>query len=66
MPSDFLEQLSERIILGDGAMGTQLQALSSHADGCLDALNIDEEPAARRLVSEVHESYRDAGAEDLR
>ena len=65
MPSDFLEQLSERIILGDGAMGTQLQALSSHADGCLDALNIDEEPAARRLVSEVHESYRDAGAEIL-
>lgn len=65
MPSGLLEQLSDRILLSDGAIGTRLQALTRNYDGSLDALNIDKDFAIRGLVRKVHESYRDAGSDIL-
>ncbi len=58
--SKFLELLSISSIplLGDGAMGTMLNARGVGFEACFDALNL-ENPA---LVSEVHRAYIDAGA----
>ncbi|MBV9150023.1 MAG: methionine synthase [Candidatus Eremiobacteraeota bacterium] len=66
MPS-YLELLSERIVLFDGAMGTQVMALEPDAatfggaqyHGCNEALVLAD-PA---LIERIHESYFDAGAD---
>jgi len=65
MRPKLLELLAERVVLSDGAMGTRLQALMRDYEGCLDALNTDHDPSVRDLVRQVHESYRDAGADIL-
>jgi homocysteine S-methyltransferase len=46
-------------ILGDGAMGTMLNARGLNFEQCLDALNLSR-PA---LVAEIHRAYIDAGAQ---
>ncbi len=46
-------------ILGDGAMGTMLNARGVNFEQCLDALNLTR-PA---LVAEIHRAYIDAGAQ---
>jgi homocysteine S-methyltransferase len=60
-PSRFLSWLEERRqpLLGDGAMGTLLNARGVGFDQCFDALNLTN-PA---LVGEIHRAYIEAGAQ---
>ena len=59
--SKFLSLLeSSRLpLLGDGAMGTQLNARGISFNQCLDALNLAE-PA---MVGEIHRAYIEAGSQ---
>jgi methionine synthase I (cobalamin-dependent)/5,10-methylenetetrahydrofolate reductase len=57
--SEFAEQLSRRVLVADGAMGTQLYARGVFINRCYDELNL----SAPALVREVHEEYVKAGAE---
>ena len=67
--TDYLQQLSERVLVFDGAMGTQIMALELTADdfggvryqGCNEALVLTRPD----IVSRIHESYLDAGADVL-
>ncbi len=60
-PSGFLSQLSttNAPLLGDGAMGTLLNARGVGFDQCFDQLNLSQ-PA---LVAAVHRDYIEAGAQ---
>ena len=55
----FLQQISERTLLADGAMGTMLHARGMGFDKCFDELNLTN-PAA---VAEIHREYIEAGAQ---
>jgi homocysteine S-methyltransferase len=57
----FLEMLrgTELPLLGDGAMGTMLNARGAGFDQCFDALNL-EQPG---LVAEIHRAYVEAGSQ---
>jgi len=62
----FLDALSSRVLIGDGAMGTQLQSFDLDVDkdflgleGCNEILN-DTRPDVLR---QIHRAYFDAGAE---
>jgi 5-methyltetrahydrofolate--homocysteine methyltransferase len=65
--SDYLRLLSERVVLFDGAMGTQLMALELSAGdfggerylGCNEALVLTRP----EIVREIHRSYLAAGAD---
>ena len=59
MKSPFLAALEERILLGDGAMGTLLFARGVPQSACLEALVLDQPDVVRR----VHEDYVAAGAD---
>jgi len=59
MRSPFLERLERGVILGDGAMGTQLYARGVPYERCFDELNLTD-PA---LIQRVHREYIRAGAE---
>jgi methionine synthase I (cobalamin-dependent) len=61
MTSPLLNLLSERVLVGDGAMGTRLQSLVGDRQQCLDSLNLD--PAFSEIVAVVHRSYLEAGAD---
>lgn len=54
-----LLETSSLPVLGDGAMGTMLNARGVNFEQCLDALNLTR-PA---LVAEIHRAYIDAGAQ---
>ena len=61
----FLNALRERVLIGDGAMGTQLQAVELDLDkdflgleGCNEILN-ETRPDVLR---DIHRAYFDAGA----
>ncbi len=54
---DFLERV--RVVLLDGAMGTEFYDRGFYLNQCYDALNL----SAARIVSEIHESYVRAGAQ---
>lgn len=56
---NFLEILSTKTILADGAMGTMLHSRGVSFEKCFDELNITN-PAA---VAEIHREYIEAGAE---
>ena len=59
---DFREALdSDRVVLFDGAMGTELYRRGVFVNRCYDALSLDEP----ELVREIHRDYRRAGAEVL-
>ena len=60
-PAKFLTLLREsrQPILGDGAMGTQLNARGVGFEECFDAVNLSN-PA---LVSRIHQEYIEAGAQ---
>jgi len=66
MPS-YLDLLRERIVLYDGAMGTQVMALEPDAarfggaqyHGCNEALVLGDP----QLIEHIHESYLEAGAD---
>jgi homocysteine S-methyltransferase len=57
--SKFLELLSDRTLLADGAMGTVLHARGIGFDKCFDELNLTN-PGA---VAEIHRAYIEAGAQ---
>jgi len=53
--------LKKSVLLGDGALGTQLQKLSGKADVLPESFNLTE--AGREMVGKVHEEYIRAGAQ---
>ena len=56
---EFREQLSQRVLVADGAMGTMLYSKGVFINRCYDELNL----SAPALVRELHEEYVKAGAE---
>lgn len=56
---NFWERLKEGVIIGDGAMGTQLYEKGISKEHCYDELNLSNP----KIVQEIHRSYVDAGAE---
>ncbi len=59
MKRDIREELAERIVLADGAIGTMLYTKGIFINTCFDELNLTR-PS---LVQELHESYINVGAE---
>lgn len=57
----FLEELNNRVILFDGAMGTMLYSRGIYLNQCFDHVNITNP----RLVKEIHMGYANAGADVL-
>ena len=58
MHTSFLEALSQQVVLGDGAIGTMLQARGLPAGTLPEAWNLSQPEAVR----DVHRAYVDAGA----
>ena len=59
MRAPFLERLEHRVLVGDGAMGTELYARGVAFSHSFDGLNL----ASPQIVKDVHLSYVKAGAE---
>lgn len=59
--SEFLKALDERVVVGDGAMGTQIYAKGVPLGRSYDELNLSRPD----LVREIHREYLEAGAEVL-
>ena len=59
---DFLDELQQRILPGDGAMGTALMDAGVAADACLEELSVSRAEAVRA----VHEQAIRAGARLIR
>jgi homocysteine S-methyltransferase len=57
-PMDFLDELQHRVLIGDGAMGTELLAHGVPQGRCLEELCVSEPD----IVRGVHERYIEAGA----
>ena len=57
----FLEALDQRVLVCDGAMGTQLYARGIFLNRCFDELNLTQPD----LVAEIHHDYVRAGADVL-
>ena len=63
--TDLLDALSQRVLVGDGAMGTQLQAADltlddfNHLEGCNEILN-ETRPD---VIEQIHRNYFEAGAD---
>ena len=58
---NFLDSLAQRILVCDGAIGTELRKRISANLPCVDACNIHDEHADR--VVEIHKAYADVGAD---
>lgn len=61
MPHSFLDALRERVLICDGAMGTQLYAQGVFVNRAFEELNLTQPD----LVLAVHDSYVRAGADVL-
>src|SRR5687767_1520841 len=59
--ADLLRALDERVVVGDGAMGTQIYAKGVTIGRCFDELNLTHP----HLVRIIHREYADAGADFL-
>src|SRR5512143_200659 len=57
----FLEEISRRVLVCDGAMGTMLYSKGVFVNRCFESLNLSEPD----LVAEVHQAYVRAGADVL-
>ena len=57
--SRFLEELNKRILVMDGAMGTQLMERGVRPEDCFDAVNLNKP----EMVEAVHKTYVEAGAD---
>ncbi len=55
----FLDALTSRVLIGDGAMGTALHERGVSFDECMEVLNSSD----RKAVREVHRDYLHAGAD---
>jgi homocysteine S-methyltransferase len=58
---EFRDQLSSRVIVADGAMGTMLYSRGVFINRCFDELNLSQPD----LVRQIHQEYVKAGAEIL-
>ena len=58
---EFREQLSRRVMVADGAMGTMLYSKGVFINRCYDELNL----SAADMVRQIHQEYAKAGAEIL-
>src|SRR5215467_8286517 len=58
---EFREQLSRRVMVADGAMGTMLYARGVFINRCFDELNL----SSPDMVRQIHQEYVKAGAEIL-
>src|SRR5438270_9326207 len=58
---EFREQLSRRILVADGAMGTMLYSRGVFINRCFDELSL----SAADMVRQIHQEYVKAGAEIL-
>ncbi|RMD93042.1 MAG: bifunctional homocysteine S-methyltransferase/methylenetetrahydrofolate reductase [Calditrichaeota bacterium] len=58
---NFLEELNQRVILFDGAMGTMLYNRGIFINQCFDNVNL----VNPRLVKDIHTGYAEAGADVL-
>ena len=58
---EFREQLADRVLVADGAMGTMLYAKGVFINRCFDELNV----SMPDMVREVHSEYLKAGSEIL-
>ena len=58
---EFREQLAQRVLVADGAMGTMLYSRGVFINRCFDELNV----AQPDLVRQIHREYVKAGAEIL-
>src|SRR5215467_4850509 len=58
---EFREQLSRRVLVADGAMGTMLYSRGIFINRCFDELNL----SAPDMVRQIHQEYAKAGAEIL-
>ena len=56
---EFREQLSLRVLVSDGAMGTMLYSRGIFINRCFDELNL----SSPDLVRQIHQDYVKAGAE---
>jgi len=61
MDRSFIEAVQERVLLADGAMGTEIYSRGFFVNRCYDELNL----ANPDTVREIHEQYAEAGAEIL-
>ena len=59
--SAYLKALENRIVIGDGAMGTQIYGKGVPLGHCYDELNLTKP----HLIRVIHREYVDAGAEML-
>jgi methionine synthase / methylenetetrahydrofolate reductase(NADPH) len=55
---DFLEELAESVLCGDGAMGTELMSAGVPVDVCFEELTV----SSPDVVTRIHEAYVQAGA----
>jgi len=58
---EFRDQLSRRVLVADGAMGTMLYSRGVFINRCFDELNVSQPD----LVRQIHQEYAKAGAEIL-
>src|SRR3982751_6978271 len=58
---EFRDQLANRVIVADGAMGTILYSRGVFINRCFDELNL----SAPDMVRQIHQEYAKAGAEIL-
>src|SRR3984957_8931381 len=56
---EFSEQLAQRVVVADGAMGTMLYSRGVFINRCFDELNL----SSPDLVRQIHQEYVKAGAE---
>jgi homocysteine S-methyltransferase len=59
--AEFRDLLSQRVFVGDGAMGTMLYSRGVFINRCFDELNVTQPD----LVKEIHQGYVKAGAQIL-
>src|SRR6266446_1957552 len=55
---DFLEELAESVLCGDGAMGTELMSAGVPVDVCFEELTVSSPDS----VTRIHEAYVQSGA----
>ena len=56
----FLEELNKRVLILDGAMGTEIMKKIGSSDfGCPELMNIE----SKELIIDIHKSYIKAGAD---
>src|SRR5881227_4483904 len=58
---EFRDQLSRRVMVADGAMGTMLYSRGVFINRCFDELNL----SSADMVRQIHQEYVKAGAEIL-